>query len=236
MIVVQLWVKKMCKLFRVSAVIFLIGAVVVAEFILLDVGSDSFPVEGDGYVFSEGVESGVKDMVVRVAVGFPDVLRGDVRDAARKVNEYSGARIRWGDEWVPGSEIRDGEIVFEVGNFSLCDLFESEEVLGCADVVFGGDDVRHVRHARVRLEESILDSSLRSLVVFHEMGHAIGLGHYVGERKRMQIMEPSLAMKPIGRKGFYMPGDVRGMRELMRLADENDLSFVQKNGRFPVVE
>ena len=162
--------------------------------------------EGDGYWFMAGVTATRIGRVVRMAPDTPSVVRTLVSGIVQQINDSSGAGVVIGPDTTapPAAD----EIVIRVPDVTVCGPLAA----GCASNAIassGGFGV--VTNAVVEMKRDLIGSGYEAPVLLHEMGHAMGLGHYDAPYGgAMQIMWNSVTPDMT----TYRSGDRNGLAAL----------------------
>lgn len=164
------------------------------------------PVEGDGFWFMPGVNATRVGRVVRMAPDTPQAVRLLVTQAVREINDVSGVGLVVGsDTTAPPSA---DEIVIRVPDQTVCGPLAS----GCTSNAIASDrGFGVVTNALVELQRDLLGSGYEMAVLLHELGHAMGLGHFNEPYGTlMQVMWSFVTPDMTS----YRSGDRNGLRAL----------------------
>ncbi len=170
------------------------------------VSAPAVPAEGDGFWFMAGVNATRVGRVVRMAPDTPASVRTLVAEIVRQINDASGAGVLIGPDTTAAPTA--DEIVVRVPTVTVC----GPAAAGCASnavATAGGFGV--VTNAVVEMKRDLLGSGYEAAVLLHEMGHAMGLGHYddpYGDT--MQVMWNSVLPDMTS----YRSGDRNGLNAL----------------------
>lgn len=164
------------------------------------------PLNGDGFWFTGGVQATRLNRVVRMAPDTPPSVRALVAEVVRQINAASGAGVAIGPD-TTASPAAD-EIVVRVPVTTIC----GAGAAGCAaNAVATTDGIGVVVNALVELRRDLVGSGYELPVLLHEMGHAMGLGHYDEPyRAAMQLMWNSVTTDMTA----YRDGDRNGLAAL----------------------
>lgn len=164
------------------------------------------PANTDGYMFMAGVGATRLGRVVRMDPTTPAAVRNIMRDAVDQINASSGAQLVVGPDTSapPGVD----EIVVRVPEVTVCGPLAA----GCASNGIGSSEgVGVVTNALIEIKRDLLGSGYEIPILLHEMGHAMGLGHYdVPYRTQMQVMWNSVTPDMVA----YRAGDRQGLAAL----------------------
>jgi hypothetical protein len=162
---------------------------------------------GEGYtLMSAGL--GIEDRYrIRLVTNHPQVghLSSAVSVAAEQLRRHTGADIATGPS-IAALSNDPGNISVQVGDASPC----GGPWAGCTAVFTQGN---RIRHAHVTIRPTTLATANLSNIVVHELGHAMGLGHYGGTWSgQLQLMNQT------SQAGLttFRSGDVNGLRQVVR--------------------
>jgi hypothetical protein len=160
----------------------------------------------DGYNFMAGVGATRIGRVVRMDPSTPTAVRSIVRNAVDEINGISGAQLVIGPDTTAGPTV--DEIVVRAPEVTVCGPLAA----GCASNGIGTTDgIGVVTNALVEIKRDLLGSGYEVPILLHELGHAMGLGHYdVPYRTQMQVMWNSVTPDMVA----FRTGDRNGLAAL----------------------
>jgi hypothetical protein len=164
------------------------------------------PVNGDGFWFTGGVQATLLNRVVRMTPDTPAAVRSLVAEVVRQINAASGAGVVIGPDTTDAPATT--EIVVRAPTTTVC----GPDAAGCAsNAVATVDGYGVVVNAVVEIDRDLLGSGYELPILLHEMGHAMGLGHYDSPYDgRMQVMWNSVTSDMTS----YRSGDRNGLAAL----------------------
>jgi len=177
-----------------------------AETTSVDAQASPTPLNGDGFWFTGGVQATLLNRVVRMAPDTPAAVRSLVAEVVRQINAASAAGVVIGpDSTGPPATT---EIVVRAPTETVC----GPDAAGCAsNAVATVDGYGVVVNALVEIDRDLLGSGYELPILLHEMGHAMGLGHYDSPYEGlMQVMWNSVTSDMTS----YRAGDRNGLAAL----------------------
>jgi len=164
------------------------------------------PASTEGYAFMAGVGATRLGRVVRMDPTTPTAVRRIMRDAVDEINAVSGAQLVIGPDTTAAPTV--DEIVVRVPEVTVCGPLAA----GCASNAIGTTEgIGVVTNALIEIKRDLLGSGYEIPILLHEMGHAMGLGHYdVPYGGLMQVMWNSVTPDMVA----YRAGDRKGLAAL----------------------
>jgi hypothetical protein len=146
---------------------------------------------------------------VRMVTDHPDWTKIDeeVADVADDLSYITGGDFDMASS-VGAHTYAAGDITVQVNNNSPCGYLSNPGTIGCGQVWWTGP---RVDTGQVWICTCMTSDPTLPGLVLHEMGHAIGLGHYASSYEGLLQV-----MYPVNYPGisFYRSGDVNGIRKL----------------------
>jgi len=164
------------------------------------------PAATDGYAFMAGVGATRLGRIVRMDPSTPTAVRVIMRDVVNQINTASSAQLVIGPDTTAPPTV--DEIVVRVPEVTVCGPLAA----GCASNSIGTTEgIGVVTNAVIEIKRDLLGSGYEVPILLHEMGHAMGLGHYdVPYRTQMQVMWNSVTPDMVA----YRTGDRNGLAAL----------------------
>jgi len=159
-----------------------------------------------GFTLLPGVTATRVGRVVRMGTDTPAEVRGLVRRVVASINDAAGVGLTVGPD--TDGPPATNEIVVRVRDQTACGPLAS----GCLAYATGpANGHRVVTTALIEIQRELLGSGYELPVLLHEMGHAMGLGHYDQPfGTLMQVMWSFVTPDMVD----YRAGDRNGLRAL----------------------
>jgi hypothetical protein len=172
--------------------------------------------EGEGFNRTAGVRGMLPVYTLRLrADATAEALRPYVVAAAAAVETITGADLVVAPGTTKATEAATAEILVDVTPDSPCGPLGTFGTVGCGGPSWwydglGDDNLISTGAIWITPEWQTLGEADRQGLVSHELGHALGLGHYTSDFEGFtQLMYPSLQGQ-----GDYRSGDAAGLRSV----------------------